>query len=310
MPRPRRPFFLIIALLATLATLALAVPASLADNTVTGKLAPSPGLGKVSADLWTFQSPSNGSTVTVVLTYSPNGDQVDPPTGHTFDNLVNFNVYGDDGSLFGQSTRTGTGVQQWSYQSTSVHQLTVQVASYIQSSPLTYSLSITNASLVGQPTATPTANPLAPVATSTPLPTVTPLPATSGIGTAPAVSTTTPLQPGVLAKAGDSVQGSLTGALINAVQDYQVTATPNGSAITLRLTAQQPGIVASSLAGINVYQMQGGVKVLIAVGLPAPDNANVSVAVFPGDSHGYGNFIAEVYNGSPGTALNYTLTRQ
>ena len=301
--RPRRLIFAIIALLAALATVALAAPASLADNTVTGKLAPSPGLGKVSADLWTFQSPSDDSTVTVVLTYSPNGATVDPATGHTYDNLVNFNVYGDDGTLFGQSTLTGTGVQQWHFQSTSVHQYTVQVASYTQASPVTYTLA-------GQPTATPTANPLAPVATSTPYPTVTPLPAVNGAGTAPAASTTTPLQPGVLAKAGDSVQGSLTGALINAVQDYQVTATPNGSAITLRLTAQQPGIIASSLAGINVYQMQGGVKVLMAVGLPAPENANVSVAVFPGDSHGYGNFVAEVYNGSPGAALTFTLTRQ
>ncbi|MGI8914410.1 MAG: hypothetical protein ACR2JY_11630 [Chloroflexota bacterium] len=303
----RRLLFASIALVAALAGLVLAAPATLADNTVTGKLAASPGMGKVEADLWTFLAPADGSRVTVSLTYSPNGSTVDPATGHTFDTLVNFNVYGDDGKLFAQSTLTGTGAQQWSFQSTSVHQYTVQVASYLQASPVTYSLSIQNATLAAQPTATPTPNVLLPRPTSTPLATVTPLPATTDIGTGPVV---TPLLPGVLAKAGDSVQGSLTGALINTVQDFQIAATPDGSAITIQLTAQQTGVIAGSLAGINVYQMQGGVKVLFAVGLPAPENADVSIAVFPGDSHGYGDFIAEVYNGSPGVTLNYTLTRK
>jgi hypothetical protein len=304
--RSRRFLLAIMALVATLFGLGLVVPATLADNTVTGKLAASPNPATAESDLWTFLGPADGSTVSLTLTYSPNGDAVDS-SGSTFDSLVRVNIYGDDGKLFGQSTRTGSGVQQWSFASTSVHQYTAQVASYVESSPVTYSLAITNATLAGQPTATPTPNYLTPQPTSTPVPTVTPLPlpAVSGTG-----AETAPILPGTLARPGDSVQGSLTGALINTLQDYQVTATPDGSAITLRLTAQQPGIIAASLAGVNVYQMQGGVKVLIAVGLPAADNADVSVAVFPGDSHGYGGFIAEVYNGDPGITVNYTLTRQ
>lgn len=306
----RRFLFAALALLVSVVGMGLAAPSTWADNTVTGTLPPSPNPSTGESQLWTFLGPADGSTVTLNLTYSPNGNTVDR-TGHTFDSLVSFNIYGDDGALFRQSTLVGTGVQQQSFQSTSTHQYTVQVASYIEDSPVTYSLAIQNATLSGQPTATPTPNALATQPTSTPVPTVTPLPALTGSGSAGArVPSTVPLSPGVLARAGDSVQGSLTGALINTVRDYQVTATPDGSAITLRLTGQQRGIIAGSLAGINVYQMQGGVKVLIAVGLPAPENADTSVAIFPGDSHGFGNYIAEVYNGDPGVRLDYSLTRQ
>lgn len=306
MLRSRRFLFGFMALVAMLAGLGLATPATLADNTVTGTLAASPGLGVGESALWSFIGPADGSTVTLTLTYSPNGNTVDA-TGHTYDTLVSFNIYGDDGTLFRQSTLTGTGVQTQSFQSTSTHQYTVQVASYIEDSPVSYSLAVQGATLSGQTTPTPTPNVLTPQPTSTPVPTVTPLPSAANSGSVP---DTAPLLPGVLASTGDSVQGSLTGALINTLQDYQVSATPDGSAITLRLTAQQTGVIAGSLAGINVYQMQGGVKVLMAVGLPAPENADVSVAVFPGDSHGYGDFIAEVYNGDPGVTLTYTLTRQ
>jgi hypothetical protein len=306
MLRFRRLLAVSIALLVALGGLALVAPITLADNTVTGKLAASPNPSIGESDLWTFIGPADGSTVSLTLTYSPNGDTMDR-TGHTFDSLVGFNVYGDDGTLFAQSRLTGTGVQQWSFQSTSAHQYTVQVSNYIENTGITYSLAAQGVSLAAQAVATPTPNVLTPQPTVTPAPTATPLPSVASVGGAPH---TTPLQPEVLAKAGDSVQGSLVGALINTVQDYQVSATPDGSAITLRLTAEQPGIIAGALAGVNVYQMQGGVKVLIAVGLPAADNANVSVAVFPGNSHSYGDFIAEVYNGSPGATMTYTLTRQ
>ncbi|HEV7216610.1 MAG TPA: hypothetical protein VGP33_15985 [Chloroflexota bacterium] len=310
MPRSRRFFFAAFALLASLAGMGLAAPATLADNTVTGTLAASPNPSTGESQLWTFIGPADSSTVTLTLTYAPNGNTVDR-TGNSYDSLVGFNIYGDDGTLFRQSTLLGTGVRQQSFQSTSTHQYTVQVANYIEDSPVTYSLAIQNATLSGQPTATPTANPLAVQPTSTAAPTVTPLPVVTGAGTSAGLPpSTVPLSPSVLARPGDSVQGSLTGALINTVRDYQVNATPNGSAITLRLTAQQRGIIAGSLAGLNVYQMQGGVKVLIAVGLPAPENADTSVVVFPGDSHGFGNYIAEVYNGDPGGVLDYTVTRQ
>ncbi|GEM_PF-5529833 len=306
MLRSRRFLFGFMALVAMLAGLGLAAPATLADNTVSGTLAASPGVGVGESALWSFIGPADGSTVTLTLTYSPSGNTVDA-TGHTYDTLVGFNIYGDDGTLFHQSTLTGTGVQTQSFQSTSTHQYTVQVASYIENSPVSYSLAIQGATLSGQATPTPTPNILTPQPTSTPVPTVTPLPSAANSGSVPE---TAPMLPGVLTNPGDSVQGSLTGALINTLQDYRVSATPDGSAITLRLSAQQTGVIAGSLAGINVYQMQGGVKVLMAVGLPAPENADVSVAVFPGDSHGYGDFIAEVYNGDPGVTLNYTLTRQ
>lgn len=306
MLRFRRLFAVAIALLIALAGVAWAAPITLADNTVTGKLAASPNPSVGESDLWTFVGPADGATISLTLTYSPNGNTTDV-TGHTYDSLVGFNVYGDDGTLFGQSHLTGTGVQQWSFQSTSVHQYTVQVSNYIENTGISYSLAAQGVNLTAQAVATPTPNVLTPLPTVTPAPTATPLPAAAGVGGAP---NTTPLQPGVLAKAGDSVQGSLVGALIDTVRDYQVPATPDGSAITLRLTAQQPGIIAGALAGVNIYQMQGGVKVLIAVGLPAPDNANISVAIFPGNSHGYGPFIAEVYNGSPGATMTYTLTRQ
>jgi hypothetical protein len=310
MPRSRRFFFAALALLASLVGMGLAAPATLADNTVTGTLAASPNPSTGESQLWTFIGPADGSTVTLTLKYAPNGTTVDR-TGNSYDSLVGFNIYGDDGTLFHQSTLIAAGVQQQSFQSTSAHQYTVQVANYIEDSPVTYSLAIQNATLSGQPTPTPTPNVLAQPPSSTPAPTVTPLPVVTGSSPAVAIApSTVSLSPGVLARAGDSVQGSLTGALINTVHDYQVTATANGSAITLRLTAQQRGVIAGSLAGLNVYQMQGGVKVLIAVGLPAPENADTSVAIFPGDSHGFGNYIAEVYNGDPGVVLDYTVTRQ
>ena len=310
MLRSRRFLFAALALLGSLVGMGLAAPATLADNTVTGTLAASPNPSAGESQLWTFIGPADGSAVTLTLKYAPNGNTVDR-TGNRYDSLVGFNIYGDNGTLFQQSTLVSAGVQQQSFQSTSTHQYTVQVASYIEDSPVTYSLAIQNATLSGQPTVTPTPNVLTPQPTSTPAPTVTPLPGVTGASTAVAIApNTVPLSPGVLARAGDSVQGSLTGALINTVHDYQVTATPDGSAITLRLSAQQPNIIAGSLAGINVYQMQGGVKVLIAVGLPAPENAGTSVAIFPGDSHGFGNFLAEVYNGAPGMTLDYTLVRR
>lgn len=310
MLRSRRFLFAALALLASLVGMGLAAPATLADNTVTGTLGASPDSSTGESQLWTFLGPADGSTVTLTLRYAPNGNTVDR-TGHIFDSLVGFNIYGDDGTLFHQSTLIGTGVQQQSFQSTSTHQYTVQVASYIEDAPVTYSLAIQNATLSGQPTVTPTPNVLTPQSTSTLAPTVTPLPVVTGSSPSVAIApNAVPLSPGVLARAGDSVQGSLTGALISTVHDYQVTATPDGSAITLRLSAQQRGIIAGSLAGLNVYQMQGDVKVLIAVGLPAPENADTSVAIFPGDSHGFGNYIAEVYNGAPGVTLDYTLTRR
>lgn len=302
---PRRVVAAVLAIVVALAAVALAAPATFADNTVTGTLAASPNPSTGVFNYWTFLGPTNGSTVTLTLTYSPNGTTLDR-TNNTYDSLVGFNVYGDDGTLFGQSTLTGTGVRSWSFQSNSAHQYTVQVENYIENSPVQYSLAATGVSLAAQPTATPTPNYLAPQPTITPAPTVTPLPS-SGVGS---LAPTTTLQSGVLAKSGDQVQGHLVGALINTVADYQVTATADGSPITLQLTAQQGSVIGSALAGVNVYQMQGGVKVLIAVGLPSANNPDISVATFPGAAHGYGDFIAEVYNGSPGSAMDYTLTRQ
>jgi hypothetical protein len=297
------PRLLVVGAMALLGVLTFA-PRTLADNAVTGTLGPSPNTSTPTFQLWSFIGPSDGSTVTLTLTYSPNGSGVDPATQKTYDNLIGFNVYGDDGSLFGQSTLVGAGHRTWSFVSTtSVHQYTAQVFNYVESSGATYTLTAQNTTLAAAVTPTATANPFAPQPTPTIPATPTPLPVSGNPG-----GTVAPV--GSLSAAGSSVQGQLTGTLLNATRDYTVPGTVDGSSINLLLSGSPANLLSTTLACVNVYQLQGGVKVLIAVGLPPLSNPNVCAVSFPGGEGGYGPFIAEVYNGDPGVTLSYTLTRQ
>jgi hypothetical protein len=304
-----------------------AAPRVAADNTVQGKLAPSPNPATPSAELWDFSGPGDGSTVTLTLTYTPNGSGVDAPTGRSFDQLIGFNVYGEDGQLFGHSTLTSPGTATWSFQSTSVHQYSVQVFNYAESSPVSYTLAAQHATLAVQPTPTPTPNFLvpptaptpavtpaavstaAPPAVSTPAVAQMPPSAAPPAAASPSLQPGASVQPGVLAKAGDQVHGHLVGTLAGATQEYRVTPTANGSSITLTLSAAQGTLIEDVEATINVYQMEGGVKVLIAVGLPEINNPTVASLTFAGGANGYGDYLADVTNSAPGQPLDYTITR-
>jgi hypothetical protein len=275
--------------------LATTTSVSLADNTVTGSLAVSPNYYTPIFDMWAFVGPSNGSTVTLTLTYSPSYND--------FDSKVGFNVYGDDGTLFGQGVLVASGTKRWSFQSTSRHQYAVQVFNYDLAGGVTYSLAAKGVDLVKPvtPTPTPTPSPIpiapaptvAPVAPSTSIPTPTPVPIS-----------------GSLAGPGSPVHGHLVGSLTGAVADYRLPNTPTGSSITLELSAVQGSLISGAQAGVNVYQVQGSVRVLVAVGLPSVTNSAVSELTFQVGNSAYGAYVAEVYNGAPGAALDYTLTRR
>lgn len=324
------------AVVLALVVLALAAaPRAAAASTVQGKLAPSPAPATPAADLWNFAGPGDGSTVTLTLTYAPNGIGVDAPTGRSFDQLIGFNVYGEDGQQFGHSTVMSVGTATWSFQSTSVHQYGVQVFSYVESTPVTYTLTADNTTLVAPVTPTPTPNvlvprvpPAAPTVTAPPPPAPSPALPAPAAASAPAsvaqmapppaavspapVSPAAPAPPvtaGVLAKAGDQVQGQLVGALTGAKVQYRVVPTTDGSPITLRLSATQGALIQNIEATVDVYQMQGDVKVLIAVGLPEMGNFSVASVTFPGGANGYGDYLAVITNSAPGQPLDYTLAR-
>ncbi|MCL5946401.1 MAG: hypothetical protein M1298_00045 [Chloroflexi bacterium] len=277
-----------------------AVP-SFADNAESGTLPPSPNPSTPEAAYYVFTGPADNQ-VTITLTYSPNA--IIDSTGHPFDSLVGFNVYGDNGVLFGKSGLVSPGDRSWNFMSTSdVHQYTVQVFNYAESQGVSYTLSLQGATIAPAVTPTPTANPLVVPAVVTPLPTPTPLPAV------PLAAPTPQILPETLMAPGQHVSGSLVGDVVSTLQDIPVTGTSNGSSITLTLTAQESNLIQDGLAGFNVYQMQGGVKVLIAVALPPTIGAPAVTVTFPGATNGYGDFLAEIYNGQPGATLHYTLTR-
>ncbi len=294
MPRTVVPLRLTLAALVLIAGLAMAVPPSLADNAVKGALAVSPDYSTPIFNMWGFIGPTDGSTVALTLTYSPGGGD--------FDSKVGFNVYGDDGRLFGQGGLQGSGTKQWGFQSNSQHQYAVQVFNYDLTGGVTYSLSAKGVDLFSLATPTPTPSPtpnvsanatVAPLAPSSVIPTPTPVPLT-----------------GSLASAGSQVHGHLVGSLTGAVADYSLANTPRGSSITLQLAALQGTLISGVQAGVNVYQVSGAVRVLVAVGLPSVDNAAVSVAIFQAGNSAYGSYVAEVYNSAPGAPLDYTLTRK
>lgn len=332
-PRMSSPVLKRLAALA-LATLVLSLvvaPRAAAAGSVQGKLAPSPNPATPAAALWHFGGPGDSSTVTLTLTYSPSGNAVDAPTGHTFDQLIGFNVYGEDGQLFGSSTLESAGTATWSFQSTSVHQYDVKVFSYVESSPVTYTLAPDNTTVTAPVTPTPTPSVLVPrvpaaaptvAATNPPASAVSSAPPTPTASSSsivqlaplPAAAPPGPAAPpptaGVLAKAGDQVQGRLVGAITGATAQYRVVPPADGSSITLRLSAQQGTLIQNLEATLDVYQMQGGVKVLIAVGLPMLGNFSVASVTFPGGANGYGDYLAVITNSAPGQPLDFTLARR
>jgi len=241
------------------------------SGTVEGHLAGNTG---GAYDYFQFMYPGDSTPVTLNLT---SNDATPLNTG-----AAGLNVY-QNGNLLTTSSASGPFADDAIFTSSTAGPVVVQVFNYDPTSSINFTLSSSGL-------------PAQPAATTTTAPSTATAPTTGSTGS----STTTGASSHTLALNGGSETGHLAANSGGAFATYTLTYPGDGSAETLTLTTDDATPLATSAAGINVYQ--NGVLLTTS----SQSGPFAATAIFTSNTGG--PVVVQVFNYDPSAGINYTLT--